>query len=64
MNELWAVEIHDLGYCESQSLNDTECAIERDRVRDRQKPLTLPEIIALKGLGPYNRFHGIDDHVE
>lgn len=64
MIDLWAVEIHTIGFCESHSLNDTCHAIERDRVRGKQKPLTLPEIIALKGTGPYKRFHGRSDHVE
>ena len=58
MTDLFIKNIHDIGYAESQSLNFTDNGIPREKTKKREpEPLTLEEIIALKGTESFYRFH-------
>jgi len=58
MTELWVKNLCTKGYIESESLNITDKGIPRESTKDTApKPLTLEEIISLKGTDSFYRFH-------
>ena len=61
LRESWIIRLTEQGYIPAESLNVTDKGIPREikrRVPHKEKPLTLEQIIEIKGDLPYFKAYG------